>query len=166
MMLDTGKDLKHWRKKNHLTQQQLSNEIHFSKDRISHVESNNEPLSPKLKQYVKKLDTKLNPPAPEPPLLVKTWKEVLSNNEKRNHFFDKELVPIENKLSNILANIPDEYDKTISYLGIINTWLDTFSEMINQPYINDEDYNEKTKKALLKFRKSLREYKKIYKNRE
>lgn len=164
MILESGKNLKEWRKKNHLTQQQLAERTGYSKDRISHIEAEDSPVSSKLKRYVQEIDDELHPAPPKPPLLVTTWQQVMENNAKRNNFFNKELDKIEQNISRILANIPNGYDKTIAYLSMIECWTNTLIEMLNLPYTTEEEYKKSLNSPLTKFKKSVFTYKKQYGN--
>ena len=154
-MIETGNDLRKWRKDNNLTQQQVADFSGYSKDRIAHIEAEDSPISKKLKRHIIQENAKLNP---QKPLLLVTIEKFLTYNEERNHFFDKEIKPLEEKISIIFKNIPKGFEKTSAYLTLLDIWCNSFIKMINTPCDNQDDYNNNVKNILGKKKKNTREY--------
>lgn len=154
-MIETGNDLRKWRKDNNLTQQQVADFSGYSKDRIAHIETEDSPISKKLKRRIIQENAKLNP---QKPLLLVTIEKFLTYNEERNHFFDKEIKPLEEKISIIFKNIPKGFEKTIDYLTLLDIWCDSFIKMINTPCDNQNDYNNNVNNILGRLRKNTKEY--------
>lgn len=154
-MIETGNDLRKWRKDNNLTQQQVADFSGYSKDRIAHIEAEDSPISKKLKRHIIQENAKLNP---QKPLLLVTIEKFLTYNEERNHFFDKEIKPLEEKISIIFKNIPKGFEKTSAYLTLLDIWCNSFIKMINTPCDNQNDYNNNVNNILERLRKNTREY--------
>ena len=154
-MIETGNDLRKWRKDNNLTQQQVADFSVYSKDRIAHIEAEDSPISKKLKRHIIQENAKLNP---QKPLLLVTIEKFLTYNEERNHFFDKEIKPLEEKISIIFKNIPKGFEKTSAYLTLLDIWCNSFIKMINTPCDNQNDYNNNVNNILERLRKNTREY--------
>ena len=153
-MIETGNDLRKWRKDNNLTQQQVADFSGYSKDRIAHIEAEDSPISKKLKRHIIQENAKLNP---QKPLLLVTIEKFLTYNEERNHFFDKEIKPLEEKISIIFKNIPKGFEKTSAYLTLLDIWCNSFIKMINTPCDNQNDYNNNVNNILERLRKNTRE---------
>ena len=153
--METGNDLKKWRKNNNLTQQQVADFSGYSKDRIAHIEAEDSPISKKLKRHIIQADAKLNP---QKPLLLITMEKFLAYNEERNHFFDKEIKALEEKITIIFKNIPRAFERTIDYLTLLDIWCASFIKMINTQCNNSNTYNDNVNNILEKLRKNTREY--------
>lgn len=161
MTINTGKDLKKWRKENNLTQKQLADLTGYSKDRIAHVESKDIPVSNRLKRQILQENNNLNPPKP---LLLKTIEQFLYYNKERNYYFSIEIKPLEENITTIFNSIPKGFEKTKDYLTLLNTWCCAFLQMMSTTYTTQNEYNNKTNKILGNLRKYTREYIKNYGN--
>ena len=124
--IGSGAELRAWRKRNHLTQQELSKLIGYSRFRISHIETKDDAVSEKLLEAVRKVDRKMNP---KPSLLSETWEGVLQRDRKSNNMFNGELQAVESGLVRIFRSIPRGFEKKKTYYSALQIWICSFVEM-------------------------------------
>lgn len=117
--LKTGNDLKVWRKNNHLTQKELAGKLSYSVSRLSHIESDNEPLSKKLILQVEKYNDYLHPKKRPNPIIL-----TIKNLKQFNLIYGNEIAMIEKGIVELLTlDTNNGYDNPHEYLKFIaSTW--------------------------------------------
>lgn len=148
MNIQTGKDLKTWREKNHLTMSELANRIGYSKDRIAHIEiEHDKKLSKRLVHKLEDVDHELNSPFAEKINTLRTYANY-------NHLVDSIL-----KNLNILLDSENVNDEEISnYLNFLNSTLMQLMEIKKIPSTNTDICYTELRRFSQSILKSSQEY--------
>ena len=150
--IETGANLRAWRKRSRLTQRELSEMTGVSKFRISHVESNNEPVSKKLLEAVREVDRKIHP---KQSLLSKAWEDVLQTDCERNCIFEVELQAIEKGLVDIFNHIPKGFERKKAYLSVLQIWINSFVEIQKVIFEDTDNFEQKANGVIVKLRERV-----------
>ena len=149
--MNTGFDLKVWRKNNHLTQKELADRISYSVSRISHIEFGNVSLSNKLIQQVEKLDMLLHPHIKKDPISEK-WDSI----KYYSNIYGDEISVIEEEIIKLLTINVNKMglDNTEAYLKFIGS---AFTNLAQINTVSFSDNDEGKKPALKLFNNTYRE---------
>lgn len=124
--LETGKDLKKWRDSNRFTQEELANQIDYSKTTIAHLEVSDKKLSKKVIKKVTELDSELHP-VPKISKIEEQW----NNIKYYSNFYGKEMKMIEDTLVSLLTVNVNKlgYDKAGAYLEFLSKSLKAINDI-------------------------------------
>lgn len=136
--IETGSQLKLWRKDNHLTQRELAKLTNYSTDRISKIESKDIKIPQKLIAKIEELDLLYHPVLKINPIIEK-WENI----EHIRNFYPNEFKVIENNIIDLLnINTNTTFDTIEYYLKFIGTSLGKIKEMTRHQYTDEETFKK------------------------
>lgn len=135
--METGKDLRNWRKKNHMTQTQLAHALGYSSSRISHIESCDQALSGKFLKQFNALDKKINPPVKTDSISLR-----LQNMKSSAINFHRELSVVEKNIAELLDLNVAKDDVREAYLKFLSTALNEIKHLTDVTYTDDEQFKQ------------------------
>ena len=137
--METGKDLKNWRRKNHLTQEEFAKKSGYSVSRISHIESQNEPLSRKMKDAIYTIHSLLHP---KDDAVIEAWRTLLTYG----------YIPVKEKVDSLATLLPDllspkgvgDIDVQTAYMEFLTRVAkDIIKIKDGEPYTTKDSFKEK-----------------------
>ncbi len=154
MDLESGKDLRKWRKSHGLTQEQLAKKAHYTKSRISHIEASDEKLSQRMLQEVSEIENELNPPS-----MLSPWYDMKKND---NYFhYDQYANNVEGALSKLLnVDITDlaDFQTIIRHLNFLKEAFTILDKMMNLDPSNPDIYKQNSNKLCTELLIALKDY--------
>lgn len=124
MKMNTGADLKNWRKRNGLSVQEFANKANYSVGRIKHIEADDANLSKRIRTAIADINLELHPNDDN---VIDSWRNLKSTGD----FFIKLEV---DKLATIIPSILDLNEintitDKIKYLQFLNTVLSDINKI-------------------------------------
>lgn len=137
--MNTGFDLKAWRKANHLTQKELAEKTSYSISRISHIEYGNVSLPKKLLNEIEKLDMLFHPVIKKDPISEK-WDSI----SYYSNIYGEEMSVIEDGIVKLLTiNVGKMgFDNTEAYLKFLGIALKNLSKVESVPFTDTKEGKE------------------------
>lgn len=141
--MNTGTDLKAWRKENHLTQRELADRISYSTSRISHIEYGNAVLPKKLIHQIEKLDMLFHPQTKKDPISEK-WDAIAYYS----NIYGDEMSVIEEGILSLLTINVDKigFDNTGAYLQFIGRALKDLAKVNTVSFSDSGEGKEPARK--------------------
>ncbi len=152
--MNTGKDLKIWRKNNHITQAAFAKKAGYSVSSIAHIESENKTLPIKIKDAVFRVHNELHP---KDDSVIEAWRNIRSYG----------YIPVKEEVDSLAVTLPDllstkeigNIDSTEAYMKFLTQSVQDLLKIKNgSPYKDKESFKNEIMPIVNDIYKAASEY--------